>query len=187
MYEGVFGTYITGFLEGEDTLEDKTEALDGILSEVMKDDILTHCGKILDKWKKVSQTADILTEIMQALVKIWILNWFNFLSLSHDQPLCSEHKQRRSEGYVKPYGQNMLRCVIKKMIMTRIVQMKARRMVSSRIQLQLYTSKLKRKTEKATSECQKKKDKDKHDREKQKQLQQERKEKCKTQKGERRR
>jgi hypothetical protein len=32
MGEGVFGTYITGFLEGEATLEDKTDALDTILS-----------------------------------------------------------------------------------------------------------------------------------------------------------
>jgi len=54
MDEGVFGTYITGFLEGEETLEDKTEALEGILSEVMKDDILTQWCEILDKRKKVS-------------------------------------------------------------------------------------------------------------------------------------
>jgi hypothetical protein len=58
--EGVFGTYITGFLEGEETLEDKTEALEGILSEAMKGDIRTQCHEILDKWKKVSQTAGIL-------------------------------------------------------------------------------------------------------------------------------
>lgn len=32
--EGVFGTYIRGILEGEETLEDKTEALEGILSEI---------------------------------------------------------------------------------------------------------------------------------------------------------
>jgi hypothetical protein len=52
--------YITGFFEDE-TLEDKSEALEGILSEVMKDDILKQCREILDKWKKVSQTAGILT------------------------------------------------------------------------------------------------------------------------------
>jgi len=49
MDEGDFGTYITGFLEREETHEDKTEALDGILSEVMKDDILKQCHEILDK------------------------------------------------------------------------------------------------------------------------------------------
>ena len=54
MDEEVFGTYIKGFLEGEETLEDKTEALEGTLSEVMKDDILTQCREILYKWKKVS-------------------------------------------------------------------------------------------------------------------------------------
>jgi hypothetical protein len=52
MGEGVFRTYTTGFLEGEETLEDIIEALEGILSELMKDDILTQCHEILDKWKK---------------------------------------------------------------------------------------------------------------------------------------
>jgi hypothetical protein len=60
MNERVLGTYVTGFLEGEETLEDKTEGLEGILSEVMKDDILTQRHEILNKWKKVSQTAGIL-------------------------------------------------------------------------------------------------------------------------------
>nr|CAD7586086.1 unnamed protein product [Timema genevievae] len=38
--ENVFGSYIKGILEGEETLEDKTEALEGILSEMI--------------WKKLS-------------------------------------------------------------------------------------------------------------------------------------
>jgi hypothetical protein len=54
MDEGVFDTYTTGFLEGEETLEDMTVALEGILSEVMKNDILTQCHEILDKWTKMS-------------------------------------------------------------------------------------------------------------------------------------
>jgi len=61
MDEGVFGTYLTGFLEGEETLEDKTVALDSIRPEVMKDDILIQCREILDKWKKVSLTVGVST------------------------------------------------------------------------------------------------------------------------------
>lgn len=33
--ENVFGSYIKGILEGEETVEEKTEALEGILSEIM--------------------------------------------------------------------------------------------------------------------------------------------------------
>lgn len=33
--EGVFGSYITGILDGDETYEEKTEALEGILSEII--------------------------------------------------------------------------------------------------------------------------------------------------------
>lgn len=33
--EGVFGSYIKGILEGEETVDEKTEALQGILSEII--------------------------------------------------------------------------------------------------------------------------------------------------------
>lgn len=32
--EGVFGSYISGILTGDETLEEKTEALEGILTEI---------------------------------------------------------------------------------------------------------------------------------------------------------
>lgn len=32
--EGVFGSYITGILDGEETLEEKNEALEGILVDI---------------------------------------------------------------------------------------------------------------------------------------------------------
>nr|CAD7569173.1 unnamed protein product [Timema californicum] len=58
--ENVFGSYIKGILEGEETLEDKTEALEGILSEMIvgahHNVKLDHCREILDKWKKLSPT-----------------------------------------------------------------------------------------------------------------------------------
>lgn len=33
--EGIFGSYITGILEGDETSEEKTEALEGILAEII--------------------------------------------------------------------------------------------------------------------------------------------------------
>lgn len=33
--EGVFGSYITGILDGDETLEEKAEALEDILSEIL--------------------------------------------------------------------------------------------------------------------------------------------------------
>lgn len=32
--EGIYGSYIKGILEGDDSVEDKTEAIEGILSEI---------------------------------------------------------------------------------------------------------------------------------------------------------
>nr|CAD7400596.1 unnamed protein product [Timema cristinae]CAD7434377.1 unnamed protein product [Timema monikensis] len=60
--ENVFGSYIKGILEGEETLEDKTEALEGILSEMIENDIPSHCREILDKWKKLSPTEKSVDE-----------------------------------------------------------------------------------------------------------------------------
>lgn len=43
--ETVFGTYITGILEGDESNEEKVEALEGILSEI----IVRHTYLILQK------------------------------------------------------------------------------------------------------------------------------------------
>ncbi|KAL1123992.1 hypothetical protein AAG570_001762 [Ranatra chinensis] len=49
--ESVFGSYITGILDGEESLDEKTEALEGILTEITENDIKQHCHEILDRWK----------------------------------------------------------------------------------------------------------------------------------------
>ncbi|KAI5743141.1 hypothetical protein M8J77_015005 [Diaphorina citri] len=53
--EGVFGSYITGILDGEETLEEKNEALEGILVDITED-ISKHCQEILDKWQNFKGT-----------------------------------------------------------------------------------------------------------------------------------
>ena len=69
---GVFGTYITGILEGGEKLEDKTKAWDGILAEIMKDDILHTVMKYWTNGKKCHRQQIFQKEIMQAVVKVWI-------------------------------------------------------------------------------------------------------------------
>lgn len=46
----VFGSYITGILEGTETEEDKSEALQGILTEVCEDGISDIKDEIFSKW-----------------------------------------------------------------------------------------------------------------------------------------
>lgn len=40
--EGVFGSYITGILDGDESLEEKTEAIEGILSEIIVSKVCEH-------------------------------------------------------------------------------------------------------------------------------------------------
>lgn len=44
--ENVFGSYIKGILDGEETLEEKTEALEGILTEITVSLFLRLCFQI---------------------------------------------------------------------------------------------------------------------------------------------
>lgn len=44
--ENVFGSYIKGILDGEETLEEKTEALEGILTEITVSPFLRLCYQI---------------------------------------------------------------------------------------------------------------------------------------------
>lgn len=40
--EGVFGSYISGILDGEDSLDDKKDALEGLLSEIVVSRVTAH-------------------------------------------------------------------------------------------------------------------------------------------------
>lgn len=52
----VFGSYITGILEGTETEEEKSEALQGILSEVCEDGISEVKDEIFNKWSAYIQS-----------------------------------------------------------------------------------------------------------------------------------
>jgi hypothetical protein len=183
MDEGVFGTYITGFL-GEETLEDKTEALEGILSEVMNN-ILICCHEILDKSKKVSQIAGILTGNNASSGEDMDVKLVRLLK-SQPRPTTVQRIYKEEERRI---------C---EAILAQHAEMSdqeddndsdhpndSKENVLIKDTNAALFQQAERKREKAKSESQKKKDKDKDDREKQKQLQEERKEKFKTQKGER--
>lgn len=185
--EGVFGSYITGILTGDETLEEKTEALEGILAEISGSDISRLCSDILDKWKECSSglesessinegpTEDVEEKLVRLLEK-------NTLSQPVQREYTEEERKIR-EAILSQYAEtsdqeedeDVEEEVGKENGLVRNTN------VSSVVQAE------KEKREKAKIDSQKKKEKDKEDRERQKQQQQEKKEKRKTQKGERRR
>nr|CAG4644414.1 EOG090X0H15 [Lepidurus arcticus] len=59
----VFGSYITGILEGEDSYDDKNEALEGILSEIVPEEEQQSslCSEIVLKWND-TQSHKALTQ-----------------------------------------------------------------------------------------------------------------------------
>ncbi|KAK6622750.1 hypothetical protein RUM43_008593 [Polyplax serrata] len=186
--EGVFGSYIRGILEGEESLDEKTQALQEILSEITKDNIAHICQEILEKWSKfrtnnssektvlkVTEDVDVkLARLMETQAKATVVTRNNY----------TDEERRIREAILQQYGQmSDDECdqqeefgeTVKENGLVKNVNVAAVKQAE------------KEKREKAKIESQKKKEKDKEDREKQKQMAQEKKEKRKTQKGERRR
>ncbi|XP_058809139.1 coiled-coil domain-containing protein 43 [Phymastichus coffea] len=197
--ESVFGAYIKGILEGYETEDEKTEALEGILAGITEDDIEKHVNEILEAWAKWNQTIDgpgdsaPKEDVDVRLVRM--LESQNLPTTSHKSNHTEEEK-RIKEAILAQYsqmsdeeeskgegdddgtavcgggggGSSAGDCGIEKNTnVTNIIQAE------------------REKRERAKQESQKKKEKDKEDREKQKLLKEEKKEKRKTQKGERKR
>uniref|UniRef100_A0A182IRB2 Coiled-coil domain-containing protein 43 n=1 Tax=Anopheles atroparvus TaxID=41427 RepID=A0A182IRB2_ANOAO len=186
--DGVFGSYITGILEGDENNEEKMEALEGILGAIIESDLEPFIKEILDKWKIChNQEAegvpkpklDVETQLAMLLesqklttkvereyteeerrIKEQILSQYSQLSES-------EHDDDDEDG---ASGGTSSDPKLVKNTNFADVQALARE-----------------KREQAKLESQMKKEKDKQDREKQRQLREEKKEKRKTVKGERRR
>ncbi|KAI0207690.1 hypothetical protein LSAT2_007671 [Lamellibrachia satsuma] len=52
----VFVSYIRSIVESEDDFEEASEALNGILGEIVEgEDTVSHCGDIISKWQELSQ------------------------------------------------------------------------------------------------------------------------------------
>ncbi|XP_035910753.1 coiled-coil domain-containing protein 43 isoform X2 [Anopheles stephensi] len=182
----VFGSYITGILEGDENNEEKVEALEGILSAIIETDLEHFIKEILDKWKNChSQDAEASKPKLDVEVQL--------AKLLEGQKLATKVEREYTEEERR----------IKEQILSQYSQLSESEpdeedeegggATSSDPKLVKNTNfadvqaLAREKREQAKLESQLKKEKDKQDREKQRQLREEKKEKRKTVKGERRR
>lgn len=187
--EGVFGSYIKGILDGDESLEDKTEALEGILSEITENGIRNHCREILEKWRNTSQAAISVKNAEVAGAEAMDVKLAKLME-SQARPTTvqrtyTDEERRIREAILAQYSQ-MSDQDDDEDEGDRGAEGKENGLVKN-TNASVVQQAEKEKREKAKLESQKKKEKDREDREKQKQIQQEKKEKRKTQKGERRR
>ncbi|XP_076634648.1 coiled-coil domain-containing protein 43 [Colletes latitarsis] len=186
--EGVFGSYIKGVLEGDESEDEKTEALEGILAGITDDNISKHVSEILSAWAKwlpIEENATSKEPVEDVDVRLARMLESQSLPTTTQRSYTEEERRIReailaqysqtveedhSEGDGEEEGISKGDCGIEKNTNAATIVQQERE-----------------KREKAKLESQKKKEKDKEDREKQKQLKEEKKEKRKTQKGERRR
>ncbi|XP_003396079.1 coiled-coil domain-containing protein 43 [Bombus affinis] len=186
--EGVFGSYIKGILEGDETEDEKTEALEVILAGITDDNISKLVTEILKVWAECLPVEEVgAPKVPVEDVDVRLARMLESQSLPTTTQRSYTEEERRireailaqysqmseeenSEGDGEEDGANGGDCGIEKNTNTAAIIQQERE-----------------KREKAKLESQRKKEKDKEDREKQKQLREEKKEKRKTQKGERRR
>ncbi|XP_017795212.1 PREDICTED: coiled-coil domain-containing protein 43 [Habropoda laboriosa] len=186
--EGVFGSYIKGILEGDETEDEKTEALESILAGITDDNISKHVTEILKAWAEwlpVEEVSTAKVPVEDVDVRLARMLESQSLPTTTQKSYTEEEKKIRdvilaqysqmsdeenSEGDGEEDGASGGDCGIEKNTNAAAIIQQERE-----------------KRGKAKLESQKKKEKDKEDREKQKQLREEKKEKRKTQKGERRR
>ncbi|CAD6215679.1 GSCOCG00012275001-RA-CDS [Cotesia congregata] len=183
----VFGGYIRGILESDESLAEKREALEELISSVTENDIDSHVSEILGSWNeffsKVTSDAedDPVEDVEVRLARM--MESKNLPTVAKKSYSAEDRKLR--DAIIKKYGEvaegksdededgdeeNGSETELEKnMNAATIVQQE------------------KEKRERTKLESQKKKDKDKEDREKQIKLREEKKEKRKTQKVERRR
>ncbi|CAH0404986.1 unnamed protein product [Chilo suppressalis] len=179
--EGVFGSYISGILESEESTDEKKDALEGILSEIVERDISIHVNEIIDKWescKPKEEAAKPAADVDAQLVKL----------LESQAPATTTRREYTDEEKK-----------IREAILSQYSQLsdneedEVNDVVTENHDLVKNTNAAdvaaaaRERREHARLEAQRKKEKDKEDREKQKQLKEEKKEKRKTQKGERKR
>ncbi|EFA03808.1 coiled-coil domain-containing protein 43 [Tribolium castaneum] len=186
--ESVFGSYIQGILDSDESCEEKSEALQGILSEIIQneDEINKICNEILEKWQfhkrkepppAQSTSEDVDTKLVKLLES-------QSLATTKQKKYTEEEKKIR-EAILMQYSQ-MTDDEDEAEDGNQAGDHKENGLEkNTNVQSVLQAEKVKR--EQAKLDSQRKKEKDKEDREKQKQLREEKKEKRKTQKGERRR
>ncbi|XP_052898730.1 coiled-coil domain-containing protein 43 [Anopheles moucheti] len=180
----VFGSYITGILEGDENNEEKVEALEGILSAIIETDLEPFIKEILDKWMTChSQGAEAAKPSLDVEVQLAKLLEGQKLATKVEREY-TEEERRIKEQILSQYSQ---------LSESEHDEEDEEGATSSDPKLVKNTNfsdvqaLAREKREQAKLENQLKKEKDKQDREKQRQLREEKKEKRKTVKGERRR
>ncbi|CAG9772032.1 unnamed protein product [Ceutorhynchus assimilis] len=186
--EEVFGSYITGILDSDDPDEEKAEALEGILTEiVVNGDISKISTEILTKWQSLKPKDEppqraTTEEINEKLAK---LLESQSLATTKQKQYTDEEKKIR-EAILSQYSQMTDSEEEDENGAVAPAEPKDNNLEKN-INVQLVAEAEKQKREQNRLDSQKKKEKDKEDREKQKQLREDKKEKRKTQKGERKR
>uniref|UniRef100_A0A2A4J9R8 Coiled-coil domain-containing protein 43 n=1 Tax=Heliothis virescens TaxID=7102 RepID=A0A2A4J9R8_HELVI len=179
--EGVFGSYISGILESEDSVDDKKDALEGILSEIVEKDISTHIDEIIEKWESCRPKEEAPQPVTDVDVRLAKLLESQAPATTTRREYTEEEKKIR-EAILSQYSQlsDNEEDVVQE------EEAVGPDLVKNTNAADVQAAARERR-EQARLDAQKKKEKDKEDREKQKQLKEEKKEKRKTQKGERKR
>ncbi|XP_052866791.1 coiled-coil domain-containing protein 43 [Anopheles cruzii] len=185
--ESVFGSYITGILEGDENDEEKMEALEGILSAIIETDLEPFIKEILDKWKichdRESANGTGSKPTMDVEVRLAKLLEGQKLATKVEREY-TEEERRIKEQILSQYSQ-LSESEHEDADEEGASSADPKLVKNTNVADVLALAKEKR--EQAKLESQQKKEKDKQDREKQRQLREEKKEKRKTVKGERRR
>ncbi|XP_063529400.1 coiled-coil domain-containing protein 43 [Cydia strobilella] len=179
--EGVFGSYISGILEGEDTIDEKRDALEGLLSEIVEHDISIHVTEILEKWESSRPLEEAPKPATDVDIQLTKMLESQSLATTTRREYTDEEKKIR-EAILSQYSQ----LSDNEADVENVEETESPDLVKNTNALDVAAAARERR-EQARLDAQRKKEKDKEDREKQKQLKEEKKEKRKTQKGERKR
>ncbi|XP_017121292.1 coiled-coil domain-containing protein 43 [Drosophila elegans] len=188
--ESIFGSYIIGILEGdEETTDEKTEALEGILSETGAPNIDELVATILQKWFQCHPSADdppkkgLDIDVNAQLAKL--LEQQKLQPAVNKEREYTEEERRIKQQILAQYSQTAV--VNQDEDDSEPESDDESGVLAKNTNKSDVQALAKEKREQARLDSAAKKQKDKEDREKQKQLREEKKEKRKTVKGERRR
>ncbi|XP_067626132.1 coiled-coil domain-containing protein 43 [Eurosta solidaginis] len=190
----IFGSYIIGILDGDETLDDKREALNDILNEIISNNLDTLVNAIFEKWEAVHPKEDdkkpVQIDVNQQLAKLLEAQTIRTTAKEREY---TEEERRVREQILAQYSQTEVDDEDAFDSEDADGSKAAATVTSSHTGIERNTNALdvmamqKEKREQARIDSAAKKQKDKEDRERQKQLREEKKEKRKTVKGERRR
>lgn len=187
----VYGPYIRGILDSDDSNDEKIEAIDGLLSGVCDPEVnnlTTICKEVLHEWTKFFAKEKSSGILEEAVIDSKLSQLLESQNLATTKIRAQSIEQRKmKEAILNQYSHMTDDDDDDEDCGEMSATQEAR--IQKNTNAQVVAQEEKDKRQQAKEESQKKKDKDKEDREKQKQVKEDRKEKVKrkTQKVERRR